>query len=120
MLGMMDAALTGRLTINKAIELIATNGARLFNIYPQKGVVAAGSDADLVIYDPRTTTTIHPDMLFSQARHCDKLYEGKTFQGAVRRTLVNGRTVFVDGQIVGEPGWGQFVRPSRAPETAGA
>lgn len=118
-LGMMDAALTGRLTINKAIELIATNGAKMFNIYPQKGVIAAGSDADIVIYDPRPTTTIHPDMLFSQAKHCDKLYEGKTFQGAIARTLVNGRTVFVDGQIVGEPGWGQFVRPNHAPQKAG-
>jgi hypothetical protein len=52
-------------------------------------------------------------MLFSQARACDKLYEGKTFQGRIRRTLVNGRAVFVDGDIVGERGWGKFVRPDR-------
>lgn len=112
-LGMMDAALKGRMSVEQAVRLISTNGARRFGIYPRKGVIAVGADADLVVYDPQATTTIHPDMLFSQARHCDKLYEGVTFQGRVRRTLVNGRTVFDNGAITGEPGWGKFVRPDR-------
>ena len=95
------------------MRLISTNGARRFGIYPHKGLIAVGADADLVLYDPRQTTTIREDMLFSQARACDKLYEGRTFQGRIRRTIVNGRAVFVDGQITGEPGWGRFVRPDR-------
>ncbi len=110
-LGMMDAALTGRLSIEHVVRLISTNGAKRFGIYPCKGVIAVGADADLVVFDPRATTTIHPDKLFSQARECDKLYEGVTFQGKICRTLVDGRTVFLDGKITGEPGWGQFVRP---------
>jgi allantoinase len=110
-LGMMDAALKGRMSIQKAVQLISTNGAKRFGIYPDKGVIAVNSDADIVIYDPAVTTIVHRDMLFSQARDCDKLYDGMTFQGRVRRTLVNGCTVFVDGQIVGEKGWGRFVRP---------
>ena len=114
-LGMMDAAAKGRLTVEQVVDLISTNGAKRFGIYPQKGVIAVGSDADLVVYDPNATTTISQDMLFSQARACDKLYDGATFQGRVRRTMVNGRTVFADGQIVGEAGWGQFVRPTREP-----
>jgi allantoinase len=113
-LGMMNAALTGRLSVEHAVRLISTNGAKRFGIYPQKGVIAVGSDADLVVFDPRETTTIYTDRLFSQARACDKLYEGTTFQGKIRRTLVNGRTVFVDGAITGQPGWGQFVRPDPA------
>ncbi len=113
MLGMMDAALTGRLSLEHAVRLISTNGAKRFGVYPQKGVIAVGSDADLVIYDPMQTTTIRPEMLFSKAKACDKLYEGRTFQGRIRRTIVNGRTVFKDGEILGEPGWGQFVRPVR-------
>lgn len=112
-LGMMDAALKGQLSIEKAVQLISTNGAKRFGLYPQKGVIAVNADADLVIYDPRVSTTIHPDMLFSQARHCDKLYEGMTFQGKVARTILGGRTIFNDGQITGEAGWGQFVRPDR-------
>jgi allantoinase len=113
-LGMMDAALSGRLDIAHAVRLIATNGAKRYGIYPQKGVIRAGADADLVLYDPRESTTIHPDMLFSQAKLCDKLFEGMTFKGRVRRTLVNGRTVFADGTITGERGWGKFVRPDPA------
>ncbi len=90
-LGMMDAALKGRLSIEKAVQLISTNGAKRFGIYPQKGAIAVGADADIVIYDPQQTTTIAQDMLFSKAKACDKLYEGMTFQGKVSRTMVNGR-----------------------------
>jgi allantoinase len=112
-LGVMDAALTGKLELLQAVKLISTNGAKRFGIYPRKGAIAVHADADLVLYDPQQSTTIHTDMLFSQARACDKLYEGMTFRGRVRRTIVNGRTVFHDGAVVGEPGWGQFVRPNR-------
>ncbi|PJF26281.1 MAG: dihydroorotase [Phototrophicales bacterium] len=110
-LGMMDAALNGRLDLAHAVRLISTNGAKRYGIYPQKGAILVGADADLVIYDPNRTTTIRPDMLFSKAKDCDKLYEGMTFKGAVERTMVNGRTVFHNGEIIGKPGWGQFVRP---------
>jgi dihydroorotase-like cyclic amidohydrolase len=112
-LGMMDAALNGRVSIEQAVALISTNGAKRFGVYPQKGVIAVNADADLVIYDPQATTTIQQDMLFSQAKACDKLYEGMTFKGKVLRTMVNGRTVFVNGEVVGERGWGKFVRPVR-------
>ncbi len=110
-LGMMDAALKGRLSIQKAVELISTNGAKRFGIYPYKGTIAVGADADIVIYNPHETTTISQDMLFSKAKACDKLFEGVTFQGKVRRTIVNGQTVFVDGAVIGKRGGGKFVRP---------
>lgn len=112
-LAVMDAALNGRLDLLHAVQLISTNGAKRYGIYPQKGHLSVGADADIVLYDPREKTTIHQDMLFSKAKACDKLYEGMTFQGKIRRTLVNGRTVFENGEIKGEPGWGKFVRPER-------
>jgi allantoinase len=111
-LGMMDAALKGRISIGKAVDLISTNGAKRFGIYPNKGAIALNADADIVIYDPNDTTTIHPDMLLSKSKHCDKLYEGITFKGKVKKTFVMGKMVFTDGEIVGEAGWGQFVRPN--------
>lgn len=114
LLGVMHEALDGRLSINKAIDLVATNGAKRFGVYPERGVIAVGAAADLVIYDPNAETTIHRDMLFTQARDCDKLYDGMTFKGRVERTIVNGKTVFQDGNIVGSPGDGQFVRPDAA------
>ncbi len=112
-LGMMNAAQEGKLSIEKAVELISTNGAKRFGIYPRKGVIRRGADADIVIYDPNTPTTIHPDRLFSKSKDSDKLYEGMTFAGSVRRTIVGGRTVFYEGKIVGDAGWGKFVRPEK-------
>ena len=109
----MDAALHGRFSLQKAVDLISTNGAKRFGLYPRKGVIAPGADADLVLYNPHVATTISPERLFSKARDCDKLYDGMTFQGQVVRTIVNGRTVFADGQIIGQPGWGKFTRPDR-------
>lgn len=110
-LGMMDAALNGKITINEAINLISTNGAKRFGVYPNKGCIAVNADADIVIYDPKEKTTIRTEDLFSKARDCDKLYEGMTFQGKVLQTIVNGKTIFKDGEIVGHAGDGKFVRP---------
>ena len=114
LLGVMHQALSGRISINKAIDLVATNGAKRFGVYPERGHIGIGAAADLVIYDPDAETTIQHDMLFTQARDCDKLYDGMTFKGKVERTLVNGKTVFVHGNIVGSSGDGQFVRPDAA------
>ncbi len=109
--GVMHEALTGRIRIEQAVDWLATNGAKRFGVYPERGHIGVGAAADLVIYDPSASTTIGRDMLFSQARDCDKLYEGMRFRGKVERTIVNGKTVFLKGEITGAPGDGQFVRP---------
>ncbi|TVR22694.1 MAG: dihydroorotase [Anaerolineaceae bacterium] len=111
MLGMMDAALRGKLTIQQAVNLISTNGAKRFGVYPEKGAIMVNADADIVLYDPSVQTTISEDMLFSKSKASDKLYEGMVFQGGIVRTIVNGKTIFLNGQIVGERGDGAFVRP---------
>ncbi len=95
---------------------MSINGAKCFGLYPRKGVIAVGADADLVLVD-LDTTTIRKEDLYTQARASDRLYDGRTFRGRVNRTMLAGRTVF-DGEVVGQPGWGQFVRPS-APRLAG-
>lgn len=112
LLGIMDAALKGKMSIHQAVNLISRNGAKRFGIYPNKGRIGVGADADIVIFDPADTTTIHRDMLFSQARDCDKLYEGMTFQGKVLQTIVHGKTIFKDGEIIGQAGDGHFVKPN--------
>lgn len=114
LLSMMNEALTGRISINQAVDWVCANGAKRFGIYPQRGRIGIHASADLVIFDPNDETTIHREMLFSQAKDCDKLYEGMTFKGKVNQTIVNGKTVFKDGQIIGRAGDGQFVRPNPA------
>lgn len=114
LLGVMNEALNGRMSINKAVELVCTNGAKRFGAYPERGHIGVNAIADIVIFDPNDETTIHKDMLFSKAKECDKLYEGMTFKGKVNQTIVNGKTIFKDGEILGQSGDGQFVRPNPA------
>ncbi len=101
----------GRITLNRMVELVATNPAKLFGLYPRKGTVAVGSDADLVVFDPHRRHTI------SAATHHSKvdynLYEGTEVTGTPEVVLLRGN-VLVDGdELVAEPGIGQFVPRSR-------
>ncbi len=111
--GMLDAVDKGKLTLEQAVNLMSTNGAKRFGIYPQKGVIAQGSDADLIIVDLAQSFTVDKTKLFTQARLCDYLYDGMTFQGKVLRTMLSGKTIFNQGEVVGQPGWGKFVRPQK-------
>ena len=111
---MLDAVVKKKVTLRQAVNLISTNGAKRFGLYPQKGAIAEGADADIILVNLNQSTTIDKTKLFTQARLCDFLYDGMTLQGKVLRTLIAGRTIFDDGEIVGEAGWGQFVRPNVA------
>jgi dihydroorotase-like cyclic amidohydrolase len=66
-----------------------------------------------MIVDLAQTFTIDKAALFTQARLCDYLYDGMTFQGKVLRTILAGKTIFNGGEVVGKAGWGQFVRPQK-------
>jgi dihydropyrimidinase len=103
----------GKLTKERWVELISTAPARLFGMYPTKGAVAAGSDADLVVYDPKrkrkiSARTHHMDVDYS-------CYEGREVQGASDVVLSRGSVIVRDGKFTGKKGHGRFVR--RAPAT---
>ena len=108
---MLDAAAKGKVTLEQAVNLISTNGAKRFGLYPKKGAIQEGADADLIIVDLQAQTTIDKTKLFTQARLCDYLYDGMTFQGKVLTTILGGRIIYRDGEVLGQPGWGKFVRP---------
>jgi dihydropyrimidinase len=102
---------TGRLTPNRWVEVISTSPARLFGL-ATKGAVAAGLDADLVVYDPTRTRTIsasrhHMDVDYS-------CYEGREVTGASDVVLSRGRIVVENGEWKGEPGWGHFIKRQRS------
>ena len=110
----MSEALDGRLNLEQAVRLICTQPAKLFNLYPHKGTLQPGADADICIYDPTGHTHIDSTQWFSKSRVTDRLYHGRATQGKVAMTLVNGSVVYDHGKIVGEAGTGHFVRPQRA------
>lgn len=108
---MLDAAAKCRVTLEQAVALISSNGAKRFGIYGRKGLIAEGADADLTLVDLRAQTVVDRAREFSQSRATDYFFHGKTFQGRVLRTIVNGKTVFLNGEVLGKPGDGRFVRP---------
>jgi dihydropyrimidinase len=98
---------TGRLSLSRLVEVTATNAAKLFGLYPRKGTIAVGSDADIVIFDPDLTRTIDSAMLKS---NCDySVYEGWTVTGWPVVTLRRGEVVFRDDTILAQPGSGHLL-----------
>jgi dihydropyrimidinase len=97
----------GRISINRWVELCCTNPAKLFGCYPQKGVIAPGSDADLVVWDPEKKQTISAATQHQRTDY--NLYEGWEVTGAPSAVLSRGRVLVQDGEWKGEAGVGRFV-----------
>lgn len=99
---------SGRLSLERFVEVTSTNAAKLFGLYPRKGTIAIGSDADLVIWDPDRIRRV--DGAQGQSRSGYSLYDGWEVVGVPVTTLSRGRVVFADGTVTAEPGWGRLVR----------
>ncbi len=99
---------TGFISLNRFVDVMSTSPARIFGLYPRKGTIAPGSDADIVIFDPEKGTVIS-----AQTHHMKvdyNPYEGRPVQGAPETVLLRGRTIVADGRFVGGPGCGLFLK----------
>ena len=92
-------------------RLVATNPALIHGLYPKKGAIRLGADADLVIVDPETEWTYSGKNTLSRVKSLKTPLEGKKLRGKVLETLVRGETVYRDGKILQKPGFGEYVRP---------
>ncbi|MBA2359222.1 MAG: dihydropyrimidinase [Actinobacteria bacterium] len=101
----------GRISLNRMVELLATNPAKLFGLYPRKGTIAVGSDADLVIFDPEARHTITASGQHSRSDY--NLYEGTEVVGTPELVLRRGEVVWENGEVAARPGSGQFVARAR-------
>ena len=100
-----------RISLNRMVELLATSPAKLFGLYPRKGTLAVGSDADVVVFDPEKTVTISAKTHHSRVDY--NLFEGTEVQGSPDVVLLRGN-ILVDGDaLVAKPGIGQFVKRAR-------
>ena len=97
----------GRLSLNRFVQLTSTTPAKLFGLFPKKGTIAVGSDADVVLFDPGATQTVHAHALHG---NCDYTrLEGRSLRGRVEKVFLRG-TLIVDGpQWLGREGMGRFV-----------
>lgn len=98
----------GRLTPTQLSELLSTNPARLWGMWPRKGALQPGFDADLVVYDPEPMGEIRAEELHHRAGYSP--YEGIAVEGCVRATVSRGEVIYRDGRFTGKRGRGQFVR----------
>jgi dihydropyrimidinase len=98
----------GELSLARWVETCATTPARMFGLYPRKGVIAPGSDADIVIYDPEATTTISASTHHMALDH--SAYEGIEIAGGVRTVISRGRVIVQGGAYHGAAGHGRYLR----------
>ncbi|WP_449370596.1 dihydropyrimidinase [Thiomonas sp.] len=106
---------SGRLTPSEFVAIASANAARLFNIYPRKGCITAGADADVVLWDPAATRTLSVKTQKSLGDF--NVFEGRTVTGAPTATISQGKLVYVDGDLRAERGAGRYVqRPAFSPQ----
>jgi dihydropyrimidinase len=101
---------SGRITLNRFVELVATAPAKMFGLFPRKGTIAPGSDADIVIFNPRVERT-----LSAKTHHMNvdySVYEGMTVKGLPEVVMQRGNVLVRDGKFQGTKGAGQFLRRS--------
>jgi len=101
----------GRISMNRFVELTSTNVAKLFGLYPRKGTIAPGSDADIVVWDPTKKLTVSASSHHSNVNY--NLFEGTEVVGAPEVVLVRGQVIVENDELVGEPGAGRFVKRAR-------
>jgi dihydropyrimidinase len=98
----------GRISLNRFVELTSTSPAKIFGLFPRKGTIAPGSDADIVVFDPNRTITLAARTLHM---NCDyNPYEGRQVTGATDTVLSRGRLVIENGVFVGRKGAGSFLK----------
>jgi dihydropyrimidinase len=104
---------TGKLTMNEFVRVTSTNTAQIFNIYPRKGSISVGADADIVVWDPAATKTISAKTHHQNVDY--NIFEGMTVTGCASHTLSQGKVVYKNGELDVERGAGRYIdRPAFA------
>ena len=98
----------GRFSLQTMVNLLSTNAARMYGLYPQKGTIAVGSDADIVLLDPKKKVTLKQETLAQRVDYCP--FEGLEVTGYPVLTLSRGDVIAVDGAYTGQPGRGKYLR----------
>ncbi len=97
----------GRLTMNEFVAVTSTNAAQIFNVYPRKGSVSVGADADVVVWDPEATKTISTKTDHQNVDY--NIFEGMSIKGCASHTISQGKVVWADGELDVERGAGRYV-----------
>jgi len=102
---------TGRIGLRRFVEITSTNAAKIFGMYPRKGTIRVGSDADLVIFDPEEEVTLGAGMHHMNVDY--SAFEGMTVSGVPKTVMSRGEVIVDEGRFLGKPGRGRFLRRDR-------
>ena len=108
MLMFSEGFMKGRLTLPQVVKYSSSNPCRMFGLYPQKGSLEPGTDADLVIIDPAAETTIDADYIRGASDY--SCYEGMKLQGRIEKVLLRGREIVNEGSFLGSRGDGRYLK----------
>ncbi len=110
---MLTAVNRGLLGLPTVVRLLSESPSRLFGLYPRKGCLLPGSDADFVLVDMGRTATIDPARMYTKQKEGARLFEGTPVQGLPVLVVSRGEVVMRDGVVAGEPGRGRLVKPAK-------
>jgi dihydropyrimidinase len=102
---------TGKISANRLVDLACTTPAKLFGLFPRKGTLAVGSDADMIIFDPKAEQTLSKSISLSRSDFSP--YEGMKVRGTTWLVLQRGRVIAREGKVMGRPGSGEFLARAR-------
>jgi dihydropyrimidinase/allantoinase len=108
---MLDAVNNNKLTLNKFVEVISLNPAKRFGLYPRKGIIQVGSDADLVIVDMDKEYKLKNENMFTKSKIT--VFDGKKIKGKIEKTIVRGKVVFDNGSFNVKKGYGEYITPNQ-------
>lgn len=106
---MLDQIHKGNLRLDRLVEVFSTNPAKVLGLYPKKGALQVGADADVVVVDLKRDYTIDNEKLHSKQK--TSLFDGYRGRGLPLMTIARGEVVMEDGEVIGKPGYGEFQRP---------
>jgi len=106
---MLDSVNRGLLTLERLVEAFSTNPAKILGLYPKKGIISIGADADLIIVDMKRDFEIRGENLHSKQKTTP--FEGYRGRGALLSTILRGETIMENGEVTGRPGYGTFLTP---------
>ncbi len=107
----LNAALEGWLDVSRTVHALTSGPAQVYGIAHRKGALKEGLDADIVVFDPGQSCRFDTSTWYTKARESARLFDGVQHRGRVVGTIVRGQTVYLEGRIVGQRGWGMQVEP---------
>jgi dihydroorotase/allantoinase len=106
---MLNEVNKGSFTLEQFVEVTSENASKIFGFYPQKGTIQVGSDADVILVDLDREWTITSDRVYTKCQ-LNPFHDWK-IRGKVTHTILRGQVIMEEGEVMGKPGYGTFIKP---------